>query len=116
MVFAFEAGSYIAITWHLGANVDSLTKVEVWLRGLPDERAKVKLVHTGWEAWEGKADDMRNGYNSGWVFVFEECLDAKGITCLIEWQPALCRNLPLQPYSLNWPQGQTQKLGKANNP
>ena len=70
-VTAFEPGVYLALTWHPGTNTDSPTKVEVRFEDVADG-ARVTLTHSGWEVWAEKADDMRNGYNSGWVRVFEE--------------------------------------------
>jgi len=33
---------------------------------------RVTLTHSGWEALEENGGGMRDGYNSGWVHVFEE--------------------------------------------
>lgn len=72
-VLIYEAGTHLAMTWHPGTNGDSPTRVDVWFEDLPDGRAKVTLVHSGWEIWADEASDMREGYNNGWVFVFENC-------------------------------------------
>lgn len=67
----FEVGRVLAMTWHPGNNADMPTKVEVIFEDQPGGRAKVTLTHSGWEIWGEKADDMRDGYNGGWVLVFE---------------------------------------------
>lgn len=71
-VLVFAPGKHLAMSWHPGTNTDTPTKVEVWFEDLSEGRAKVTLKHSGWEIWADKADDMRNGYNNGWVIVFEE--------------------------------------------
>ena len=71
-VIDFDPGRRISMTWHPGTNVDSPTKVEVTFSEISAAKTLVTLVHSGWEVWAEKADDMRNGYNSGWVIVFEE--------------------------------------------
>lgn len=72
-VIAYREGQYLAMTWHPGTDPNTPTKVEIRFEDIANGRCKVTLTHSGWEVWAAKADDMRNGYNSGWVHVFEEC-------------------------------------------
>ena len=69
-VLEYEPGRKLATTWHPGNNKDAPTRLEVTFEDLPGGRAKVTLVHSGWEIWGEAADEMRANYDEGWNFVF----------------------------------------------
>ncbi len=69
----FEPGARIVLAWHIGKPETEATEVEFTFTSLPGGRTRVALEHRGWEASGEGAQDLRNGYNNGWVHVFEEC-------------------------------------------
>ena len=58
--------------WHIGLSAESPSEVSVVFTDAGSGKTKVELTHSRWESFGDKAEDMRNGYNSGWVGVFEE--------------------------------------------
>lgn len=64
-------GVRLAFTWHVGRPPAEAGLVEV--NFTPDGEATiVDLIHTGWERMAGpSARQVRDGYNTGWVDVFE---------------------------------------------
>lgn len=70
-VTVFQPDRHLAFTWHVGRPPEEAGLVEVLFT--PDGAATiVDLVHTGWERMAGlAARQVRDGYNSGWVEVFE---------------------------------------------
>jgi len=71
-VTRFEADQALKMSWHSGSNSEMATEVEVQFEPLGEARCKVTLTHRGWEVWADKAQNMRDGFNGGWVVVFEE--------------------------------------------
>ena len=71
-VLECQPGRRFVMTWHPGNNKDAPTEVSVDFVDLPEGGARVTLTHSGWEAFGNRAEDMRKGYNDGWVRVFEE--------------------------------------------
>ena len=67
----WRPGSRLALSWHAGGSAAAATQVEV---AFIDSEAgtKVTLTHSGWQVLGEQADGARDGYNSGWVKVFEE--------------------------------------------
>jgi len=70
-VTRFEPGVALALTWNPGGGAAADTLVEVGFEMTP-RGCRVTLTHSGWEALGDSGTGMRNGYNSGWVHVFEE--------------------------------------------
>jgi uncharacterized protein YndB with AHSA1/START domain len=64
--------SRFAMKWHINGPADEATLVAVEFTPKGDG-CEVVLSHSNWEAHGDKAEDMRSGYNNGWVHVFEEC-------------------------------------------
>jgi len=71
-VAAFEPHDRLSLMWHIGKPVEEATIVDVLFEAVPGG-TKVTLTHHGWEALGSDADKMRDGYNAGWVHVFETC-------------------------------------------
>lgn len=70
-VKVFQPGQHLQLAWHINAPESDATLVDV--RFAPSgQGTQVELTHTGWEALGERADSMREGYNKGWVGVFEE--------------------------------------------
>lgn len=70
-VTRYEPGVALALMWNPGGGAAADTLVEVTFEMLPNG-CRVTLTHSGWEALGESAGPMRDGYNSGWVHVFEE--------------------------------------------
>jgi len=51
---------------------EKASMVNVQFDEIDGKHTTVKLTHSRWEAFAEKAEDMRNGYNQGWVGVFEQ--------------------------------------------
>ena len=71
-VTAYEPGKRLVLDWHIGLPSSSASEVEVVFEETAGDKTQVTLSHSRWEAFGDKANDMRNGYNQGWVGVFEE--------------------------------------------
>lgn len=71
-VTIYQPFSKLAMNWHIGLSADSPSKVTVDFIELDNGSTRVELTHSDWESFGDKAQDMRNGYNSGWVGVFEQ--------------------------------------------
>ena len=75
-VTAFEPGAKLALAWHIMAPAAEATNVEVTFTSNGPERGggtRVDLTHSGWEIMGDAGQGSRDGYNGGWVRVFEEC-------------------------------------------
>ena len=67
----FTPSSKLRINWHINRPADDATEISVEFTPNDDE-TEVTLTHSGWEVFGVQADAMREGYNNGWVHVFEE--------------------------------------------
>ena len=72
-VTAFSEGESIAMTWHPGGDPAKPTEVSVSFEASGESKTNVTLVHSNWGNLGDTAEQTRNGYDSGWVFVFETC-------------------------------------------
>lgn len=78
-VLDYEVGHHFAMSWHPGTDPDKQTRVEVKFEEHGQGQTKVTLTHSGWEVWAAEAQTKRDGYNSGWDYVFATCFaDAVG--------------------------------------
>ncbi|MFT4715636.1 MAG: hypothetical protein ACI861_002635 [Paracoccaceae bacterium] len=71
-VAEFTPSSGVALNWHINGPADQATLVEVAFAA-NGEGCDVVLTHSRWEAHGEQGENMRSGYNGGWVHVFEEC-------------------------------------------
>jgi hypothetical protein len=69
-VLVYDPPAHFAMTWHPGNNKDAPTRVDVAFVALGGGGCRVKLTHSGWQAWGDRADEVRNGYDVGWAQVF----------------------------------------------
>lgn len=69
-VKVFKPGDHLRLAWHIGVPEEQATFVDVRFNATPSG-TQVELTHSGWEVLAEKAEDMRTGYNNGWVGVFE---------------------------------------------
>jgi len=77
-VTCYEPSDRLTLDWHIGLPQDKASTVDVQFEVISEERTRVTLTHSNWESFGDTARDMREGYNSGWVGVFE---DAFGTAC-----------------------------------
>jgi uncharacterized protein YndB with AHSA1/START domain len=68
----WEPGEALSLAWHIGKPAREATIVDVAFEANGQGGARVTLTHHGWEALGDEADKMREGYNQGWVGVFED--------------------------------------------
>jgi len=66
----FDPHSHLALLWHINKPADQATLVDVNFDAA-DSGTRVTLKHHGWEVLGEEAQGQRDGYNAGWVFVFE---------------------------------------------
>lgn len=57
---------------HPSESVKSASLVEVRFTALENERTRVELTQSNWEAFGEMADMMRSGYGKAWVVIFEQ--------------------------------------------
>lgn len=62
----------ITLDWHIGLPPEQASVVDVEFSPLDDSLTRVVLTHSRWEAFGDKAEEMRAGYDGGWVGVFEQ--------------------------------------------
>jgi uncharacterized protein YndB with AHSA1/START domain len=68
----YDPHSWISMDFHMGLPADTASLVEVQFTVLADDRTRVELTQSNWEAFGDLAEMMRGGYGSGWVIIFEE--------------------------------------------
>ncbi|HSR67238.1 MAG TPA: SRPBCC domain-containing protein [Acidobacteriota bacterium] len=64
-VLAWDAPRRIQVTWHPGYEEDRAQRVEVRFHE-DGSRTRVELIHSGWEVLGERAQETRQGYDSGW--------------------------------------------------
>lgn len=70
-VLSFDPSSSFSMDFHMGLDANSATLVELRFIVINDQRTQVILTHSNWEAFGENAEKMREGFNGGWVSVFE---------------------------------------------
>lgn len=73
-VKTYDPPAKLSLLWHIGKSAAEATIVEVEFTGQANG-TRVTLSHHGWEILGDDAQKMRDGYNAGWVFVFETCFN-----------------------------------------
>ncbi len=69
---SYDPHDAISMDFHMGLPPENASLVEVRFTALENERTRVELTHSNWEAFGEMAEMMRGGYGSGWVIIFEE--------------------------------------------
>jgi len=80
-VTAYQPYSLLTLDWHIGLPAENASEVSIRFSVVDDGKTQVELTHSRWEAFGDKAESMRNGYNQGWVGVFETAYHA---ACVID--------------------------------
>ncbi len=71
-VTQYDPYSAFSMDWHIGMSAESPSVVDVKFTDIGNGKTRVELTHGNWESFGDKAEDMRKGYNEGWVGVFEK--------------------------------------------
>ena len=64
--------SQLTLNWHINRPPTNATMVDVKFEPI-DAGTRVTLTHSNWEVLGDTAQAMRDGYDQGWVHVFETC-------------------------------------------
>ena len=70
-VSTYEPFDKLSLNWHVNAPPHQATFVDIVFTRLEAERTRVDLTHHNWEVLGDRAAETREGYNRGWVGVFE---------------------------------------------
>lgn len=71
-VTRYDPHAQFTMDWHIGMPAENASEVDIRFVPIDDSNTRVELTHSRWEAFGDKAADMRKGYDSGWVGVFEQ--------------------------------------------
>ena len=69
---SFDPNDSLSMDFHMGMPAENASLVEVRFTELEDDRTRVELTQSNWEAFGDMAEMMRSGYGSGWVIIFEQ--------------------------------------------
>lgn len=69
----YQPDSEITIDWHVNLPPEEATQVHAVFTQLDSGRTRVDLTHTNWQILGDRGSGMRDGYNNGWINVFERC-------------------------------------------
>ena len=76
-VKSYDPYDSFSMDWHPGKPAESASLVEVRFTALGNERTRVELTQSNWEAVaEDKAGKFRASYGQGWVTIFEQAFKA----------------------------------------
>jgi uncharacterized protein YndB with AHSA1/START domain len=65
-VTAWEPPTRLAYTWHLGADPDAATEVEIRFLPRDADTSRVEIMHRGWDRLNAAATTMRDRNQHGW--------------------------------------------------
>jgi len=71
-ITAFDPSDSVAMDFHMGMPPDRASFVEVTFVPVADDRTRVTLTQSNWEAFGDMAEMLRSSYGSGWVLIFEQ--------------------------------------------
>ena len=71
-ITSYDPHELVRMDFHMGLPPENASLVEVRFTALEDERTRVELTQSNFEAFGDMAEMMRGGYGSGWVIIFEE--------------------------------------------
>ena len=75
-ITSYDPHVLVRMDFHMGMPAASASVVEVRFTALGNERTRVELTQSNWEAFGEMAEMMRGGYGSGWVIIFEQAYKA----------------------------------------
>ena len=68
---SYDPYGSITLDFHMGLPAENASLVEVRFTALQQERTRVELTQSNWEAFGDMAEMLRGFYGSGWVVIFE---------------------------------------------
>ena len=68
---SYDPYDSITLDFHMGLPAENASLVEVRFTALQQERTRVELTQSNWEAFGDMAEMLRGFYGSGWVVIFE---------------------------------------------
>lgn len=68
----YDPNDSLAMDFHMGLPPENASLVEVHFTALADDRTRVELTQSNWEAFGDMAEMMYKGYGSSWALLFEE--------------------------------------------
>lgn len=68
---SYDPYDSITLNFHMGLPAENASLVEVRFTALQQERTRVELTQSNWEAFGDMAEMLRGFYGSGWVVIFE---------------------------------------------
>lgn len=71
-VKSYQPPALLELNWHIGKPDSMASIVNVVFTELSATQTEVILTHSHWEVFAEQAEAMRNGYDNGWVGVFEQ--------------------------------------------
>ncbi len=71
-IISYDPHDAISMDFHMGMPADKASLVEVRFTALADDRTRVELTHSNFEAFGDMAEMNYAGYGSGWVIIFEQ--------------------------------------------
>ena len=71
-ITTYDPHDALIMDFHMGLPPENASLVEVRFTELENERTRVELTQSNWEAFGDMAEMMRGGYGSGWVIIFEQ--------------------------------------------
>lgn len=80
-ILNYDPHDYLSMDFHItrpGIPRGPGSQVEVRFTPVSDDRTRVELTQSGWEAFGEQAEMMRGGYGMGWTMIFEQ---AYGSAC-----------------------------------
>ncbi len=69
---SYDPHDSLSMDFHMGLPAENASLVEVRFTELENERTRVELTQSNWEAFGEMAEMMRDGYGSGWGIIFEQ--------------------------------------------
>jgi len=79
LIRVYEPPSFLSMDFHFvppGEPRGAVTLVEVRFTALADDRTRVELTQSNWEALGERAEGIRGGYDFGWGMIFEQAYKA----------------------------------------
>lgn len=70
-VSEYQPFDRFAMDWHINLPREQASHVLVEFEAVGEDSTRVRLTHSNWEVFGERAAEMRAGYDSGWVSVFE---------------------------------------------
>ena len=75
-VSTYNAPNQLTLNWHVNSTAEYATEVDVTFHEVGSNETRVDLIHRNWERLAENAEQTRDGYNQGWVGVFEQAYAA----------------------------------------